>query len=168
MIGLRRNDTSYVCCACGSGGEYGVWSYTSLYGEMRLVVKEKEETRVEAGWVLSCWGMMLMVEERMNGRTVEMVRNDRVNGNRGRDYGSILSKKAKMWPKWMAIKNWRKRESTKFRISWQVCMWVWSAKLGLFSIKLLKVQCMEPNTLIISSNRGEKQYVGWGEGMWAQ
>ena len=48
MIGLRRNDISYVCCACGSE-ENGVWSYMSLYGEMRLVVKEKEETRVEAG-----------------------------------------------------------------------------------------------------------------------
>ena len=34
--------------------------------------------------------------ERMNGRTVEMVRKDRASGNGGRDYGSILSKKAKM------------------------------------------------------------------------
>ena len=51
MIGVRRNDISYGCCACGSGRVYGVRLYKiwEVIGEMRLMVKKKEKTRVDAG-----------------------------------------------------------------------------------------------------------------------
>ena len=84
MIGVRRNDISYGCCACASGGEYGVRSI-SLYGEMKLMVKEKEETRVRGRMSVDMLRNVEKEVERMNGRTVEMVSNDQVCGNGGRE-----------------------------------------------------------------------------------